>query len=112
MKRATTAVPRLIGAALSVLAIAWTSVSRAQESGTPPPPALEGSQPPTATPPPPPPPPPAPPPLPPPVTQQEPPPPPPATEPTDLDVKNRRIGIGYAGVSQIPVFAGMGGTIT
>jgi hypothetical protein len=93
---------RIIGAALSVITAAWTSASYAQEPAPPPPPVENTPQ--TA-----PTPPPAPmPPPPPPVVQQTPAPePPPRAEPSDLDIEKRRVGIGYAGVSQIPIGAGL-----
>ena len=98
MKRATTARTRIIGAAFSVITAAWTSASHAQEPAPPPPPPVD-TAPQTA-----PAPPPAPmPPPPPPVVQQTPAPEPPRSAETDLDVQNRRVGIGYAGVSQVPV---------
>ena len=102
MERATTARTRIIGAAFSVITAAWTSASYAQEPPPPPPPPPVDSAPQTA------PQPPAPmPPPPPPVMQQTPPPEPPHRAESDLDVQNRRVGIGYAGVSQIPVGSGM-----
>ena len=100
MKRATTGTTRIIGAALSVITAAWTSASYAQEPppAPPPPPPVESA------------------PAPQPAAPMPPPPPPvmqtPAPEPqhkaeSDLDPQNRRVGIGYAGVSQIPIGAGM-----
>jgi hypothetical protein len=98
MKRATT---RIIGAAVSVITAAWTSASYAQEPAPPPPPVDSAPQtapapPPAPTPPPPPP-----------VVQQTPPPEPPHSADSDLDVQNRRVGIGYAGTSQVPTGFGL-----
>ena len=100
MKRATTGTTRIIGAAVSVITAAWTSASYAQEPPPMPPPPVEGA-PQTA------PQPAAPMPPPPPVMQQTPAPEPPhRAEPSDLDPQARRVGIGYAGVSQIPTGVG------
>jgi hypothetical protein len=103
MKRATTGTTRLIGAAFSVIAAAWTSASYAQEpppAPAPPPPPVESApqtpQPAAPMPPPPPP-----------VVEQTPAPAPPHRAESDLDPQTRRVGIGYAGISQIPVGAGM-----
>ena len=101
MKRATTGTTRIIGAAVSVITAAWTSASYAQEPAPMPPAPVESApqtapQPAAPMPPPPPP-----------VMQQTPAPEPPhRAEPSDLDPQARRVGIGYAGVSQIPT--GMG----
>ena len=99
MKRATTAGTRIIGAVASVITAAWTSASYAQEPAPPPPVEVAPQAAPA-------PPPPAPMP-PPPVVEHTPPAPPPQAEPTDLDVQNRRVGIGYAGVSQVPTGLGL-----
>jgi hypothetical protein len=112
MKRANARTNRYLLATLSVITLAWTSVSRAEEP-PPPSPALEGA-PPTgevpAQPPPEMPPPVVTPPVPPPPPPRRVLPPPRVTETedadevdTDLDVEQRRVGIGYAGISQIPV---------
>jgi hypothetical protein len=45
------------------------------------------------------------------VAPAPPPPPPPAPSASDFDISQRRIGIGYAGVSQVPI-GGPAGTIT
>lgn len=97
MKRATTARTRIIGAAFGVITAAWTSASYAQELPPSPPPPPIDSAPQTA------PQPPAPLPPPPPVMQQTPAPEPPHRAESDLDPQTRRVGIGYAGISQIPI---------
>jgi hypothetical protein len=110
-KRAATRIPCLIGAALGVIVIARTSVSHAQDPSVMAPPPAEGAVPPGAAPPGQPPPPAPLPPPPPPGAQTPPAPtPPPQTEgSSDLDITQRRVGIGYAGFSQIPYG---GGTLT
>jgi hypothetical protein len=108
MKRhfSLTGTTRLIGATLAVIATAWTAAASAQEPAVS---APEGAPPPVTPTPVPPPPAPMPPP---PVMQQSlPPPAPPPSGTSDLDPQERRVGIGYAGVSQIPV-GGTAGTIT
>jgi hypothetical protein len=96
-----------------VAAVAWMPVAHAQDPGQPAPPAGEGYPPaaPAEVPPPPPvaepvPPPPPPPPPPHRVVQQAPVEAPPSEEgENDLDPDRRPVGIGYAGVSQIPITA-------
>jgi hypothetical protein len=92
---------RLFGAVAlgaGVFATAWTSTSHAQDPAVPPP--AEGAPPPAA----------AMPALPPPAPMAPPPPvastPAPAPTGNDLDITQRRIGIGYAGTSQVPLGLG------
>lgn len=111
MKRTTPRSLRPTLATLGIILAAWSSVARAQEPAQPPP-TVEGAPPveeaPVAPPPPavd--------------VEQPEPPPPPPPVrrvpprrevvadvdDSSDLDVERRRVGVGYAGISQIPIGA-------
>ncbi|HEY5451976.1 MAG TPA: hypothetical protein VIQ54_24650, partial [Polyangia bacterium] len=96
----------LVGALSVIAATAWSAASYAQAPPPPAPPAPETAAPPAPPEPAPPPPPavqpaPPPPPAPPMTTRAEP--EPTAVASSDLDVEARRWGIGYSGLSQVPV---------
>jgi hypothetical protein len=128
---ATTGHTRSLKLALVVVVASWASTARAQTPAPPAPPVEAAPPPAEAAPPPveaaPPPAEVAPPPSPPPPAEVAPPPPPRAAPPrvrhratppeasdegeTDLDPDTRPVGIGYAGVSQIPI-GGATGSVT